>query len=64
MYVGDILLNKFLDNAKNLYSLDGYEFSEVPGHEGGRNLVYVCAREGEPEYVLRLSILGDKNAEE
>jgi Ser/Thr protein kinase RdoA (MazF antagonist) len=64
MYVGDILLNKFLDNAKTLYSIDGYEFSEVPGHEGGRNLVYVCAREWDPEYVLRLSILGDKNAEE
>ncbi len=57
-------MNKFLDNAKTLYSLDGYEFSEVPGHEGGRNLVCVCAREGESEYVLRLSILGDKNAEE
>ena len=57
-------MDKFLEEAKNLYDLEGYEISKVPGHEGGRNLVYVCTREGEPEYVLRLSILGDRSAEE
>ena len=57
-------MDKFLEDAKNLYNLEGYVISKVPGHEGGRNLVYVCDREGKTEYVLRLSILGDRSAEE
>ena len=33
--------------AKELYALDNYELRPVPGHEGGRNLVYICSRNGE-----------------
>ena len=54
----------YLETAKKLYDLNGYELSEVPGHEGGRNLIYVCVRGGNPEYVLRLSILGDRSFED
>jgi Ser/Thr protein kinase RdoA (MazF antagonist) len=57
-------LDKFLENAKKLYDLKEYELSKVSGHEGGRNLVYICVREGKSEYVLRLSILGDRKKEE
>ena len=57
-------MDKYLANAKELYGLEDYEISKVHGHEGGRNQVYVCAREGKPEYVLRLSMLDDRSAEE
>lgn len=32
---------KNFENVKNLYGLKEYELNQVPGHEGGRNLVYV-----------------------
>jgi len=54
----------FLENAVGLYDLSGYEISETAGHEGGRNLIYICKRNGTPEYVLRFSMLGDRTKEE
>ena len=48
------------EKAKKLYALDGFELRPVPGHEGGRNLVYICSRDGENRYVLRISALGDR----
>ena len=53
-------MDKFLENAKNLYGLKEYELSRAPGHEGGRNQIYICKRNGIPEYVLRFSVLGDR----
>ena len=50
--------------AKELYALDNYELRPVPGHEGGRNLVYICSRNGEKKYVLRISALGDRTEED
>ena len=52
------------ENAKKLYDLKEHELSQVPGHEGGRNLVYICVKSGEPEYVLRISMLEDRKAED
>lgn len=52
---GELILDKFLENAKNLYGLKEYELSRAPGHEGGRNQIYICKRNGIPEYVLRFS---------
>ena len=48
------------EKAKRLYALDGFELRPVPGHEGGRNLVYICSLNGEKKYVLRISALGDR----
>ena len=50
-------MDKLIKNVKRLYDLNEYELTGVPGHDGGRNLVYVCVREGKPEYVLRLSLI-------
>ena len=44
-------MEKHLENAKSLYGLDEYELSRVPGHEGGRNLICICKRNENPEYV-------------
>lgn len=53
-----------LECAKNVFELEGYECSPVSEHEGGRNLVYVCSKDGEKKYVLRISGLGDRAEEE
>ncbi|MBR5349303.1 MAG: phosphotransferase [Lachnospiraceae bacterium] len=57
-------MENYLENAKHLFDLEKYELCPVVGHEGGRNLVYVCFKAGEPEYILRLSLLGDRSVRE
>ena len=57
-------MDKILVNAKKLYDLKKHELSQVPGHEGGRNLVYICVKSGEPEYVLRIGGAEDRKAED
>ena len=52
------------EKAQKLYALDDFELRPVPGHEGGRNLVYICSRDGENRYVLRCSALGDRTEED
>ena len=52
------------EKARKLYALDNYELRPVPGHEGGRNLVYICSLNGEKKYVLRISALGDRTEED
>lgn len=53
-----------LQAAKLLYGLDHFECKQVAGHDGGRNLVYVCLLNGEKKYVLRISALGDRTEED
>ena len=55
---------QLLQAAKLLYGLDHFECKQVAGHEGGRNLVYVCLLNEEKKYVLRISALGDRTEEE
>ena len=57
-------MNSILDKAVKLYNLEGFEFNQVAGHDGGRNLVYVCSENEAKEYVLRISALGDRSEEE
>ena len=52
------------EKAIALYALENYELCPVSGHEGGRNLVYICSLNGEKKYVLRISALGDRTEEE
>ena len=53
-----------LEAAKRLYALEGYELAAVSAHEGGKNQVYVCRKDGENRFVLRISALGDRREEE
>ena len=57
-------MDKYLEITSDLYDLKEYEFNKIPGHEGGRNLIYICKRDENPEYVLRFSMLGDRKAED
>ena len=52
------------ETAQKLYALDGFEMRPVPGHEGGRNLAYICGVNGDKRYILRISALGDRTEEE
>ena len=57
-------MKHILEQAKQLYSLEGCTFTPVSGHEGGRNLIVIVSRNGEKESVLRFSGLGDRTEEE
>lgn len=57
-------LQQLLQAAKLLYGLDHFECKQVAGHDGGRNLVYVCLLNEEKKYVLRISALGDRTEED
>ena len=51
---------ELLKQVTELYRLEGYDFAAVPGHEGGRNGILVCRKDGENRYILRISGLGDR----
>lgn len=58
--IGDALLNRVME----LYELGGYEIRQIPGHEGGRNVVYDCVKEGAEGRILRISFLPDRSRED
>ena len=57
-------MTDILEQAKNLYSLEGCAFAPVSGHKGGRNRIVIVSRNGDKQYVLRFSILGDRTEED
>ena len=54
-------MKRILEQVKQLYALEGCTFTPVTGHEGGRNLIVIVSRNGEKQYVLRISALGDRS---
>ena len=54
-------MTAILEHAKNLYSLEGCTFTPVSGHEGGRNRIVIVSRNGDKQYVVRISALGDRS---
>ena len=54
-------MNRILEQVKALYPLKDCTFTEVSGHEGGRNTIVIVSRGGEKQYVLRISALGDRS---
>ena len=51
---------KDFSKAVNLFSLKDFEFHEVEGHEGGRNQIFICSKNDEKKFVLRISPTGDR----
>ena len=49
-----------LNQAKSLYSLENCQMTRVPGHEGGRNIIYIVRSADEKKTVLRISPLLDR----
>lgn len=44
--------------------MEGYETRLVKAHNGGRNVVYICEKEGAGAKVLRITFLHDRNRED
>ena len=59
--IGDAFL---LPIASGMYGLDGYEMRPVKAHEGGRNVVYTCEKEGAAAKILRIAFLNDRTRED
>ena len=57
-------MKQIIEQAKKLYSLENCSFTPVSGHEGGRNQIVIVSRNGEKQYVLRISALGDRRENE
>ena len=53
-----------IEQAKRLYGLEGFETKPSAEHEGGRNSVFVCSKNSEKKYVLRISDLDDRIMED
>ena len=49
-----------LPEIAELYELDGYSMTEISPHEGGRNVVFVCDKDGENAKIIRISFLDDR----
>jgi Ser/Thr protein kinase RdoA (MazF antagonist) len=44
--------------------LEGYEIKLVKAHDGGRNVVYTCEKEGAYAKILRIAFLNDRSRED
>ncbi len=50
--------------ASELFELEGYNMQLIPAHEGGRNVVYSCEKEGNDSKILRIAFLPDRSRED
>jgi Ser/Thr protein kinase RdoA (MazF antagonist) len=50
--------------VSELYGLGGYETRLVEAHDGGRNVVYACEKEGDDPKILRIAFLNDRSRED
>nr|WP_307471951.1 phosphotransferase [Paenibacillus harenae] len=50
--------------VSELYGLEGYEIKPVKAHDGGRNVVYTCEKEGTYAKILRIVFLNDRSRED
>ncbi|MEO4055059.1 phosphotransferase [Solibacillus sp. CAU 1738] len=53
-----------LSTISKLYGLEEYRIELISPHEGGRNIVYICEKEGSKTKILRISYLNDRNLED
>ncbi|WP_212980720.1 phosphotransferase enzyme family protein [Paenibacillus azoreducens] len=53
-----------LPSISELFGLEGYEIQLIPAHDGGRNVVYTCEKEGADAKILRIAFLPDRNRED
>ncbi len=54
-------MNCIPEQAKHLFALEDCSFAPVSGHAGGRNRIVTVSRNGEKQYILRISALGDRS---
>ena len=59
-----MITKNIFDLTKELFELEAYALNEVSEHEGGRNRIIVCSKNGDKDYVLRISDLYDRKLED
>ncbi|WP_082651285.1 phosphotransferase enzyme family protein [Paenibacillus etheri] len=59
--IGDTYL---LTVVSELFGLEGWVIRQIPPHEGGRNVVYTCEKEGANAKILRIAFLPDRSRED
>lgn len=59
--IGDSYL---LPITSELYELVGYKITLVKAHDGGRNVVYRCEKEGAIAKIIRIAFLVDRNRDD
>ena len=52
---------KAIEQILKLFSLEDFDCHEVEGHVGGRNQIFICSKNDEKKFVLRISSTGDRN---
>ena len=57
-------MTEIIEKVKKLFLLEDCTFTPVSGHEGGRNRIVIVSRDGEKQYVLRISDLGDRSEDD
>lgn len=50
--------------VSELFGLEGYEIQRILAHDGGRNVVHTCEKEGADVKILRISFLPDRSRED
>ncbi|MCH1624465.1 phosphotransferase enzyme family protein [Ferdinandcohnia quinoae] len=59
------ICDEFLRSTiSTLYGLEDYQIELISPHEGGRNIVYICEKEGSKSKILRISYLNDRHLED
>ncbi|WP_419394146.1 phosphotransferase enzyme family protein [Cytobacillus praedii] len=53
-----------LSTISKLYGLEEYQIGLISPHDGGRNIVYICEKEGSKSKILRISYLNDRHLED
>lgn len=61
LVLAQVIQLKILEQAVKLFSLEDFDCRELEGHEGGRNKIFICSKDGEKKFVLRISATGDRS---
>lgn len=60
----EISNSQLLPIISELYELEGYDIKPIQAHDGGRNVVYTCEKEGTKSKILRIAFLTDRTRED
>ena len=53
-------MNRIIEQVKQCFDIEDCTFIPVCGHEGGRNSIMIVSRNGDKQYILRVSDLRDR----
>lgn len=53
-------MNRIIEQVKQCFDIEDCTFIPVCGHEGGRNSIMIVSRNGDKQYILRVSDLSDR----